>query len=274
MTAITQRLDDVKFRLWLAALATLQFCSVFLNTFTNVRTRRTLPPPLRLRDPHGSCARRAHPPRLTVPHACQGFLLLLPFASTAIVIVFVAIFCKWRKGLYVFILASFVMFVSCAPGAMMDAARARLQCDAHAAARVLSPRAGWPTPGPRAASRMQGAGCSARARPLLPRILPAPAPAGALGATGAHLRRERVAPELPHLRALSRGVEFQVLDMVSFATIVFVDTRRIHWNVHRLIIYLIQILINGTCVVYGVMALLPHKAAAQGEESKGFLSRA
>jgi hypothetical protein len=79
---------------------------------------------------------------------------------------------------------------------------------------------------------------------------------------------------LPHLRALSRGVEFQVLDMVSFATIVFVDTRRIHWNVHRLIIYLIQILINGTCVVYGVMALLPHKAAAQGEESKGFLSRA
>ena len=43
MTAITQRLDDVKFRLWLAALATLQFCSVFLNTFTNVRTRRTLP---------------------------------------------------------------------------------------------------------------------------------------------------------------------------------------------------------------------------------------
>lgn len=138
MTAITQRLDDVKFRLWLAALATLQFCSVFLNTFTNVRTRRTLPPPLRLRDPHGSCARRAHPPRLTVPHACQGFLLLLPFASTAIVIVFVAIFCKWRKGLYVFILASFVMFVSCAPGAMMDAARARLQCDAHAAARALS----------------------------------------------------------------------------------------------------------------------------------------
>jgi len=96
------------------------------------------PPPLRLRDPHGSCARRAHPPRLTVPHACQGFLLLLPFASTAIVIVFVAIFCKWRKGLYVFILASFVMFVSCAPGAMMDAARARLQCDAHAAARAFS----------------------------------------------------------------------------------------------------------------------------------------
>ena len=39
MTAITQRLDDVKFRLWLAALATLQFCSVFLNTFTNVRAR-------------------------------------------------------------------------------------------------------------------------------------------------------------------------------------------------------------------------------------------
>jgi hypothetical protein len=42
----------------------------------------------------------------------QGFLIFLPFSSIAIVIVFVAIFCKWKKGIYAFILASFVLFVS------------------------------------------------------------------------------------------------------------------------------------------------------------------
>ncbi len=65
-----------------------------------------------------------------------------------------------------------------------------------------------------------------------------------------------------------------MLALVSFCTIVFRDTKTLHWNLHRLIIYLVQILCNGTCIVYGVLALLPQKAAAsQGEESKGFLSK-
>ncbi len=45
----------------------------------------------------------------------QGFLIFLPFSSIAIVIVFVAIFCKWKKGIYAFILASVVLFVSFPP---------------------------------------------------------------------------------------------------------------------------------------------------------------
>jgi hypothetical protein len=43
-----RRLEDVKFRLWLAGLATLQFCLVFLNTFTNVRAARCAAVPLRV----------------------------------------------------------------------------------------------------------------------------------------------------------------------------------------------------------------------------------
>ena len=53
--------------------------------------------------------------KLTKCCVCQGFLIFLPFSSIAIVIVFVAIFCKWKKGIYAFILASVVLFVSFPP---------------------------------------------------------------------------------------------------------------------------------------------------------------
>ena len=103
------RLEDVKFRLWLAGLATLQFCLVFLNTFTNVRAARCAAVPLRM---PALNKMNTNIDKLTKCCVCQGFLIFLPFSSIAIVIVFVAIFCKWKKGIYAFILASFVLFVS------------------------------------------------------------------------------------------------------------------------------------------------------------------
>lgn len=45
----------------------------------------------------------------------QLLWIFLPFASTAIIFVFVAIFCKWKKGIYAFLLASLAMFVSTPP---------------------------------------------------------------------------------------------------------------------------------------------------------------
>ena len=47
----------------------------------------------------------------------QLLWIFLPFASTAILFVFVAIFCKWKKGIYAFLLASLAMFVSTPPDA-------------------------------------------------------------------------------------------------------------------------------------------------------------
>ena len=50
---------------------------------------------------------------LASPSECSQILwMFLPFATTAIIFVFVAIFCKWRRGIYAFLFASLAMFVS------------------------------------------------------------------------------------------------------------------------------------------------------------------